>query len=263
MKRKGILFTILVIVMIIAIIVGVFVLLFAISNFEINYTSLSKNLDKVKFEEYIYKNYKGKNQFIFNKDKFISDVEKEFPYSEIVDVERVFPKKVNVTVCEREDVFTILFNSKYYVFDNRGVLLEIKNDNIEDVGDYPCIEIFGMSKKDLEGIDEYIGQVPDKLESNKKFNCFMKYINIMERLEYNYTDTQLKKFITSIEVNEGLDLTIHTESNTTMIIYNFPTQSEGKVKNIIGAFVSGMATEPSDILIIGDDLLPVIKKSVI
>lgn len=259
MRKKGILFTILVILLVLAIIACVFMLIFNIKEFNLDYTNAPISVNKKELETYI-NTYKGTNTFLFNKEEFISDVQAKFPYIIIQNVERIPFDKVTVTLTERLSLFAIQSNSNYYYFDSEGFLVEETNINEGVVGNYPCIEILGLKDKSIGDLSKEIGSTPQMFENDVQAKYILQFFDIMKRLEYNYSDLQIKGFLSSVEIDLENNLTISTRYGTTLIIYNFNKFPEEKVASIMKAFTQGLASDPSSTLIVKDDLITILTK---
>lgn len=260
MKKKGALFAILIVLLVLLVLVGIFILLFSISEIEFNYTSVQNRLD-TNVVEGIAEEYKGKNVFTFSKSSFTKDVEENCPYAEIEHIEIVFPSKIIVTLRERTPLFAINYNSKYYIFDKGAHLLEISQSNVGGDGDYACVLIEGISKENLETLKsvEKAGGEPNVTKDDAVTKA-ITFFTTLNSLDYEYTEVQIKGFFVSVEVDVDDNLLATTRYGTQLLIYDFSESTNIKVANIMGAYTSGLASEPQSVIVIGDDLMPVLKK---
>ncbi|MEG2117233.1 MAG: hypothetical protein RRZ69_06095, partial [Clostridia bacterium] len=243
MRKKGIIFTILIILLVLAILATLFLLIFNISEFNIDYTNNPLVVNQSELETYI-NSYKGTNTFLFNKEEFINDVQAKFPYIIIQNVERIPFNKVTVTMTERLSLFAINSDSKYYLFDAEGFLLEQTDINAGANGSHACIEITGLKDKSIGNLPNEIGTTPTMFSNDDQAKYILQFFDIMKRLERSYTDLQLKGFCSEIEIDLENNLTISTRYGTTLIIYNFNKFPEEKVQSIMGAFTQGLASDP-------------------
>ena len=260
MKKKGALFAIIIILLAILLIVGIFSLLFSIKDIELNYTNSLSKTDKLKLESDINENL-GKNVFGFSKKKFEAEIESNYPYVEIEHIEMVFPSKVIITLRERTPLFAINYNSKYYIFDKSSNLLDISSSNVGGDGDYSCVLVEGISKESLETLKsvEKAGGSPEVVK-DKAVTMATEFFGVLNGLSFEYTDVQIKGFFVSVEADVDDNLLATTRYGTKLLIYDFSVNTEKKIANIMGAYTSGLASDPSSEIIIGNDLLPVLKK---
>ena len=254
MKKKGFLFTILIVVLVLALLIVGAKLLFSISEFDVEYSNVVDNIDKDAFEKYITKYY-GENTLLFSKNKFVEDVQKAFPYVVIQNVERIPFDTVKVTLTERLPLFTINYNSKYYMFDINGILMEIKDNNEGSVGQSPCVVVSGIDSELLLELDSKLGTVPEFFKTDKKAGYILQYFDVMKRLEYNYLDYQLKNFIETIEIDFENNLIVETNIGVELWLYDFEEQTEAKIKAVMAVYTNpDKAIEPDSKLIVSNDL---------
>lgn len=258
MKKKGVLFIILIIVFVLALLIGLFALLFSINQIEINNINNLNKVSKVELQTYV-NNYLGKNVFAFNKSEFSNAVQKEFPYLKIDRIEMVFPSKVTVTVSERLPLFAINSDSKYYLFDYEGMLVDATDSNTGGDGDYSCIMLEGLKIADADKLSvDKVGTIPSCVKNNDMIKYAMQFFNILNGLSFEYTDIQIKGFFSEVEIDLDNNLVATTRYGTKLCIYDFEENATAKVANIMGAFTSGMASDPTSTIYIGNDLLPVL-----
>ncbi len=260
MKKKGALYAILIVLLVLLIVVGVFVMLFSTNEIELNYTNTLNRID-VNTVDSLTNEYIGKNIFTFSKKAYKERIESECPYVEIEHIEIVFPSKIIVTLRERTPLFAINCNSKYYIFDKNASLLDISTSNIGGDGDYACVIVEGVSKENLEklkAVEKAGGQTA--VSSDKAVTSAIKFFETLNSLSYEYTAVQIKGFFESVSTDVDDNLLATTRYGTRLLIYNFSENTERKVANIMGAYTSGLASEPQSEIVIGNDLLPVLKK---
>lgn len=259
MKKKGALYAILIVLLALIIVVGIFVLLFSITEIELNYTNTINNIDKNAVGS-ITDEYLGKNVFTFSKSSYKDRLESECPYVEVEHIEIVFPSKIIVTLRERTSLFAINYDSKYYIFDKTGALLDISETNIGGDGDYACVLVEGVSKDELESLKSVKAGGQPAVSKDKAVQSAMKFFEALNVLSYEYTEVQIKGFFVSVEIDVDDNLLATTRYGTRLLIYDFSENTDIKVAHIMGAYTSGLASEPQSEIVIGNDLLPVLKK---
>lgn len=258
MKKKGILYIVLLIVLIIVLIVVGLKVIFAINDFEINNINIINKTDANQLQGYLSKYY-GKNVFSFQKKLFTDEVQKQFPYLKVEHIEIVFPSKIILTVSERMPLFAINYDSTYYLFDYEGFLVGSTDSNTGGDGDYSCILLEGLKFTDDNGLtSEDVGSIPKCVVENQNIKYSMEFFSILNNLTFEYTEIQIKGFFTEVEMDLDNNLTATTRYGTKLMIYDFDENTTAKVTNIMGAFTSGMASDPLSTIIIGNDLLPVL-----
>ena len=87
----------------------------------------------------------GKNIFILNRNKMIKDILSE-PYFLSAKIRMSGINSLNIIVTEESPVFYTKYDSNYYIFNDKGVLIEIAN-NIEGRN---LVEITGVATEELQ-----------------------------------------------------------------------------------------------------------------
>lgn len=251
MRKKGILFSSIVALLVLAILAGIFFLLFTVSDLSVyNKTEYAKlSVDDVQ----TYANDYAKGiVFFFNKQSFANNLSKQFPYAKVENVEIIFPNKIEATVSERTALYAIEEQGKYYLFDKEGVLLEIKNTNVGGDGVYACILV---DKPDsAAAIDESMTGTIPALSTSAEMAMVIDFLELLARLEYDYTENELKGMLYSVSIENNNTLRAKTRFGTEFCIYDFDNDSANKVAYIMAAFTSGAVSDPNRILYVGDDL---------
>lgn len=149
-KHKKALIISSVILTIIVVIIILMFTLFSLKSVELSFKTETLNITAEQTEQIEQKtlSYGGSVLFI-NKDKIVSELEKEFPYLKIVNIETQIPDKFVIHCAEREELFSIESNGKYYVLDEELKILSISNSPDESLVSF-----------EFEGIDynEQTGQ---------------------------------------------------------------------------------------------------------
>lgn len=149
-KHKKALIISSVILTIIVVIIILMFTLFSLKSVELSFKTETLNItteqaQQIKQETLSY----GGSVLFINKDKIVSELEKEFPYLKIVNIETQIPDKFVIHCAEREELFSIESNGKYYVLDEELKILSISNSPDESLVSF-----------EFEGIDynEQTGQ---------------------------------------------------------------------------------------------------------
>ncbi|MBE6063653.1 MAG: FtsQ-type POTRA domain-containing protein [Clostridium butyricum] len=87
----------------------------------------------------------GQNIFFIDKGKIIEEAKKN-PYVEGVTVIKSYPKQVNIKITEKQGMYAVLKDEKYYVLSDEGLLLE-KANNIDN---RKLISIIGLNINDID-----------------------------------------------------------------------------------------------------------------
>ena|GEM_PF-3572434 len=132
-KRIIIIFCVLLFVALSAVLTSV---LFTVGEIEIVCASkpeyLNENLSEASLQEGLDETYLGKNIIFLNTKGLKNQVERDFPYVKVLNIERVFPKKVIVTVKERLEVYCFEKDGKFIYTDYECRVLRI-SDTKSDV----------------------------------------------------------------------------------------------------------------------------------
>ena len=84
----------------------------------------------------------GQNIFFIKKSDIVKAA-KENPYVNSIEITKTYPRQVNIRITEKQGVFCTEKDGQYYVFSDKGVLLE-KADNIDNRN---LINILGIDKE--------------------------------------------------------------------------------------------------------------------
>lgn len=125
-KRIIIIFCVLLFISIAAVLTSV---LFTVGEIEVVCASKPEylNINEEELKEDIDINYSGKNIIFLDTKSLINQVEKDFPNVKVLNVERVFPKKVIITVKERLEVYCFTKGGKYIYTDFECKVLRISD----------------------------------------------------------------------------------------------------------------------------------------
>lgn len=158
----------------------------------------------------------GQNIFFIKKGDIIKTAE-ENPYVKTVEITKTYPRQVNIRITEKQGVFCIEKDGMYYVFSEKGMLLE-KTDNIDN-----------RNLIRMLGIDDKI----DNMELGSAISENLRMINILDifsqiaetnptNFKIDYIDLSdfmnIKVYIGDVEGRLGNDENIPDKMNKLMHI---------------------------------------------
>lgn len=73
-------------------------------------------------------NFKGVNLLFFNTDEIKKAVE-ENPYMQVTEIKKSYPNAIDVKIVERREIYLLSVDGKFYVADERGVVLKRISEN--------------------------------------------------------------------------------------------------------------------------------------
>lgn len=163
-----------------------------LSYFNIKTVEISGNKKVTKNEVISLSNVNlGNNIFYINLQEIQNNILSN-PYIASAKIERRLPSQIQITITEREAVFYIDKDGKYYIVDKNGVLLQKRSD------------IKGMKLVKLDGIDydkAEIGKV-SKDKDKRKVDAVKVLGNLIE--DNRITD------ITSMDVSNSVDIKLYS-----------------------------------------------------
>lgn len=154
---------------------------------------------------------KNENIFKYNKKSVISKI-KENQYIESVEIKRILPGTIKISVQEREIAYQIKLINSYAYLNKNGYILE--NSSIKQ--DVPVIAGFSISEEQL--------LKATKLE-NKDIEKLEKVIKIMNASE----KINIKELITEINVQNDDDFILYLESKNKKIYIGDETNLSNKM----------------------------------
>jgi cell division protein FtsQ len=81
------------------------------------------------------KNLNGANIFEIDKKKYEDNIINNFTRIKKAELQKVFPDKLTINLVERLPFLVILYQNRYFLLDNEGVVLEELTDNKEEYKD--------------------------------------------------------------------------------------------------------------------------------
>ena len=115
-------------------VVGLIVLLsftlFALREVRVDYrTSFTQDISEEEIIESGKFAYKA-SVFFHGKEKYIENIEKAYPYVNVINIETVFPSSFVVHIAQRQEVYALEYNGSYLICDEEFKVLKIENDYI-------------------------------------------------------------------------------------------------------------------------------------
>jgi hypothetical protein len=103
--------------------------LFSLRSVDLNFKTETSILSGEEIQQEIIDDvfeHRGSVLFI-NKKRIIDQLEKNFPYLKVVNIETIFPSKFVVHCVEREELYAVISNGKTYILDEDMKILKINN----------------------------------------------------------------------------------------------------------------------------------------
>ena len=105
--------------------------LFTVKDISVDFrTSISQDYEDKQIIEKSQIPY-GKCLLFMSKDKFEENIEKEYPYLDVINIETVFPSKIVIHVAEREEIFAVQKNETTIYLDKDLKVLKIIEETYE------------------------------------------------------------------------------------------------------------------------------------
>lgn len=191
--KKAIIITSVILFILMVIIILMFTL-FSLKEVELSFKTETLNITSTQQEEIKQKTLEHGGSVLFiGKEKIVSELESEFPYLKVVNIETKFPNKFVIHCAEREELFSIYSNNKYYSVDEELKILKIsatKSDNIQ------------LDFQDIV-LDETTAPPTYKIVSldlNLKNSKEGQFINLVQNEGGgSYFASKLQKIVTSIQ----------------------------------------------------------------
>lgn len=111
-------------------IIAIFLLLsftaFSLKNVEIDFRTSHQTITVSKDEIIESAGIKkGGSVFFKNKQTYIKNLEEEYPYIKVVNIETVFPSKFVIHIAERQEIYAVKQDETYFICDNEFKVLKI------------------------------------------------------------------------------------------------------------------------------------------
>ena len=207
-------------VLLIAVISCAFI--FRVNSIEVNFLVSSTRYSDEESVNKIVKDCqikKGNSVFLLNKQKVSDELEVDYPYLDIINIEVIFPNIVRIHCVERIECYAIkLTNNNYAICDKDLKVLRFSN-----------------STEDMVVIKDGFNSAEIGAHITYENSCY--YSKLIEEFEkFNQTSTSIKFILQDIELNkvngangDEFNLNISTDSGINIEIQNITTAFSNKV----------------------------------
>lgn len=206
---------------------------FKIKEIELNVTTVENSTENVKqlATDYL-KEFEDKNLLFAN----LSDIEKGLEdlsgYINVQKVEKQFPNKLSVTICERKEAFAISYGEEYLIVDSALCLLEKRLSNLNNIdGNYNIV--LNLSLADFNNSNLQVGapiEIYDGVTKEYLLNATESLISLRENLKEItvtvkkdgfYSRTLTLKMVEGVVFNlENASESFSAKLNATIEFYN-------------------------------------------
>lgn len=195
-------------------------ILFSVKKISVEYDVYGDRADTVEISKSM-DTFKGKNYLFFNTDK-VKEKLKDYPYYEILSVEKQFPNVINVKLKKRIETFSVKFGAATYVLNEDGILL---NSDGSTSGENKVIDVT------TEGIEVKTAVLGAKLETSDDA-LFLSALSMAKI-------ANLSDFIKSVEIiseTEKKDVIFYTFTGVKITIIHADERGAEKIEKTLSAF---------------------------
>lgn len=208
--------------------------LFALSHVKIDFkTSTTEHfpsqqeiLDAGKFSY-------GSPVLFLKKSEFKKNIEKQYPYVEVINIETVFPSSLVVHVRERQEIYAFVHNNKTYFCDNNLIVLRMQEEDEYTSNNSNAILIDGLELPEQEI------EVGSKIYAQNYVDFYDALVSIDVPLNYQMEIIKQIEFSSHEDVATNKTapmLTVSTFAGNDYYIYNSNLYLNFKAKKFIVAF---------------------------
>lgn len=148
------------------------------------------SLSEIQIETNIFRNSKSK----------ISRNIKQNAYIKNVQIKRLLPDTMEITVEEKAKMFMLQFVNGYAYIDNQGYILEIVSQNL----DIPILKGYSTSEEDI-------------VEGNRLCTEDLEKLEIAIRILQAVKDTGIEESITNVDITDKQEYSLYIESEKKVI----------------------------------------------
>ena len=145
----------------------------------------------------------GKSVFTLNEDKLIKRVEDRVGGIKVVNIERLFPNRVNIHFVKLYDYFEVMYEDNFYISGIDGKVLK---KQAESCGDSVIRVVLGLNEAP---------EVGGTFKTANRFDALQDMINMLELLDFRETDAPA--LISTIDLDRS-DLAIYVFTRAGVII---------------------------------------------
>ena len=187
---------------------------------------------------------KGKCVFFLKKNQYEKNIEKNFPYLKVINIETKIPSHLVVHLAEREEFYAILLNGKTYMCDDELKVLRIEEGENYISTEENAIKIDGASlniKNDEITEGDFL-----KIEKEGLLNLYNSF------LYNNRGRGEMLSFIKDIKMFDSLEQVTNARENSIMItthagrniyLYNIDYGQKYKIQKMFSLLTSIMDVE--------------------
>lgn len=198
--------------------------LFTLSSVRVNFLSsspmfISKETEIINSGNFDY----GKSVFFLKKDLYKNNLEINNPYLKVINLETIFPNKLNINCIQRESLFCIKNFDYYYLLDDEFKVLEKVTSS-----KFLTSQYIDLGQNDY--INIFVGQVCYEIMNNYK-----QLPSVLKEWNDNYSF--LKQQIRKIYLNNN-KLIMKMTNNQDLIIKDYRKSLSDKFNIVISAYLS-------------------------
>ncbi len=204
MKKKALIIALSVLVVIIVTVVTLCFTLFTVQNIKVSFrTSTTAEYNE---EEIIASSglKQGKNIFFLKKKDKIENIEKAFPYLEVINIESKFPSSIVIYLRERQSFYSVQSGDEYLILDSSLKILEKTKAYDPSSRTSPILLPFEQTGEAGEKLDlKLLPEVYDALLLNGRTRA--DGLSLIKSLEYFESENAIYH-----NRELGLKLTLHS-----------------------------------------------------
>lgn len=170
--------------------------LFSLKESSLEFKTETKNLNQETKNKIVERVLENKRSVLFlNKTRISADLEKQFPYLKIINIETKIPNKVVVHCAEREEFFAISSNGKTYFMDEELKILRIVNAPYESEIGAPVLLVYKGVKVDETSSSTISQTTLDLNLDSAEEGAFLDFGQVKDETDFS---KEIKEVSTSI-----------------------------------------------------------------
>lgn len=191
------------------------ILLFSVKKVQTKFT-VATDIETLEIEQRL-SSYCGENLLFFNCEE-IENLIKEYPYFELVSVEKQYPNVINVSLKERLETYYLITEEKIYVTDKAGILLKVLS--VSEWDGNVSREIITLSFDGVVFFEQVLGQ---------KIVCDEQDLfDITLKMAMSVDLTDCIKSINVVNAPEQQDVSFSTYTGVNILVTQALTRGEEK-----------------------------------
>lgn len=223
MKNKKLLISISVLVFAAALILCASAL-FSLADITLISNGECKNIDEAKISEELDE-YLGKSVLFLGKDKIEKNISHKFPYVKVESIIKDFPNRLEVSISERKELFCVKSGDNYYILDDEGYILALKQENVNNID----ASVNTIIAAEIDG-----GAVGEKaVLKDCNLDAVLDCANLLKKL--TYSNAEIRFLFKEIFFLEGT-MRIKTGYGVTFVIDDYTEQTIQKFNVLLAAF---------------------------